>query len=336
MKFNSLLTASLVSLLVVFTACGPSTSNNNINKRIELEAIVSMMDHDLEVLEDEIINLRQFTESLFENKEEVLSKADRKKYVIQGVGANSGVGVDSTLSTLYIPKLGQDQKSVYELIYLTNPLDSLFKSIVEKHRVVSQVYFNSSVQLNRLYPPYDVYNMIEPDLDITAFNFYYEADEKNNPSKGLIWVDEIYIDPVGRGWMISLLNPVYHDNDLKMVLAFDITVNDIFESYLEKSNKELIVVDATGTVVAGKSKAIEVLSLPPLKNYTYKQTITSDSFRMEDFNLFKSKNIEVRKTASNIILAGERESVFDSEGEQIIVISEKLERLNWYILELVI
>lgn len=331
MKFNSLLTASL---LVVFIACSPTNSEKKLNNRIELEAIVSMMDHDLEVLEEEIIKLGQFTESLFENKEEVLSKADKKKYIINGVGANAGTEVDSNLSSLYIPKIGQDEQTVNELIYLTNPLDSLFKRIVGKNKVVSQVYFNSSAQLNRLYPPYDVYNMLEPDLDLTSFNFYYEGDEKNNPSRGLVWVDEIYIDPVGRGWMISLLNPVYHEDNLKMVLAFDITVNDIFESYIEKSTKELIVVDATGTVVAGKSKAIEVLSLPPLKNYTYKQTITSDSFRMEDFNLFKSKNIEVREIASNIILAGERQSVLNSEGEKIIVISQKLERLNWYILEL--
>lgn len=332
MKFNSLLTAFL---LVVFIACSPTNSEKKLNNRIELEAIVSMMDHDLEVLEDEIIKLGQFTESLFENKEEVLSKADKKKYIINGVGANAGIVVDSNLSSLYIPKIGQDEQTVNELIYLTNPLDSLFKKIIEKNKVVSQVYFNSSAQLNRLYPPYDVYNMLEPDLDLTSFNFYYEGDEKNNPSRGLVWVDEIYIDPVGRGWMISLLNPVYHEDNLKMVLAFDITVNDIFESYIEKSSKELIVVDATGTVVAGKSKAIEVLSLPPLKNYTYKQTITSDSFRMEDFNLFKSKNIEVREIASNIILAGDRQSVLDSGGEKIIVISQKLERLNWYILELI-
>lgn len=332
MKFNSLLTAFL---LVVFIACSPTNSEKKLNNRIELEAIVSMMDHDLEVLEDEIIKLGQFTESLFENKEEVLSKADKKKYIINGVGANAGIVVDSNLSSLYIPKIGQDEQTVNELIYLTNPLDSLFKKIIEKNKVVSQVYFNSPAQLNRLYPPYDVYNMLEPDLDLTSFNFYYEGDEKNNPSRGLVWVDEIYIDPVGRGWMISLLNPVYHEDNLKMVLAFDITVNDIFESYIEKSSKELIVVDATGTVVAGKSKAIEVLSLPPLKNYTYKQTITSDSFRMEDFNLFKSKNIEVREIASNIILAGDRQSVLDSGGEKIIVISQKLERLNWYILELI-
>lgn len=335
MKLKSLLATFISFLLWIFTSCGPSNSNDHSNKRMELEAIVSMMDHDLRILEDEITILRQFTENLFENKEEVLSKADRKKYVIKGIGANAGLEVDANLSSLYIPTVGQDEGKVKELIYLTNPLDSLFRKIVEKHKVVSQVYFNSSVQLNRLYPPYDVYNMLEPDLDVTSFNFYYKGDEKNNPSRTLVWVDEIYIDPVGRGWMISLLNPVYHDNDLKMVLAFDITVNDIFESYIENSNKEFIVVDATGTVVAGKSKAIEALSLPPLKNYTYKQTITSDSFRMEDFNLFKSKNIEVRKTASNIILAGVRESVLYSEGEKITVYSQKLDRLNWYILELV-
>ncbi|WP_373496311.1 Cache sensor protein [Aquiflexum sp.] len=320
--------------VVVVCSCNRTDSIESSQHWLELEAMASLMDYDLKELEDEIINLGKFTEELFEHKEEWISKADKSKYLIKGVAANAGSGADSSLSTLYIPELEQDLDMVMEMIYVTNPLDSIFKDIVRKRSVVSQVYFNSSAQLNRLYPPYDVYNMLEPDLDLTSFNFYYEADEAHNPSKSTVWVKDIYVDPVGRGWMISLLQPVYHENKLMMVMAFDITINNIVESYINKSNKILLIVDATGTVVAGKNKAIEALSLPPLKNHTYTQTITSDSYRVEDFNLFKSKSREVRKMASDIILAGEKKYTLGDDVEKMIIRAKRIERLNWFMLDL--
>jgi hypothetical protein len=321
-------------LLVSAFAC---TSNDLIDRPedwFELEATASLMGHDLEELEDEIISLGIFTEQLFENKEELISKADKSKYIFRGIAANSAPNADSLLSSLYLPEMDQNLDAVKEMIYITNPLDDVFREILQRKKVVSQVYFNSSAQMNRLYPPYDIYNMLEPGLDVTTFNFYYEADEIHNPSKGPVWVKEIYIDPVGRGWMISLLQPVYHENKLMLVLGFDITLNDIIETYINKSNKILLIVDSTGTVVAGKNKAIEAISLPPLKNHTYTQTITSDSFRVEDFNLFKSKSKEVRKMASDIILAGEKKYVMDNEGEKMIVRAKRIDRLNWFILDL--
>lgn len=328
-------TGYLISLLLVIAlSCNSSESVENSEHWFELDAMASLMDHDLRELEDEIISLGRFTESLFEHQEEGLSNADKSKYLIEGVAANAAPNADSSKSSLYIPEMGQDLDAVMEMIYITNPLDSLFRETLKNKKVVSQVYFNSPVQVNRLYPPYDVYNMLEPDLDLTSFNFYYEADEIHNPSKSTVWVKEIYIDPVGRGWMISLLQPVYHENKLIMVLGFDITVNDIIESYINKSNKILLIVDSTGTVVGGKNKAIEALSLPPLKNHTYTQTITSDSFRVEDFNLFKSKSRDVRKMASNIILAGENKYVLGDVGEKMIIRAKRIDRLNWFILDL--
>jgi hypothetical protein len=331
MKISSFV---LLFLLTSAFACNPHKAGDRSEHWFELESTASLMDHDLNELEDEIIKLGKFTEDLFEKKEDLIAKADKSKYRINGIAANAAPDPDSTLSSLYIPEMGQDMDAVMEMIYITNPLDDYFREIVKNKKVVSQVYFNSSAQINRLFPPYDIYNMLEPDLDLTSFNFYYEADEEHNPSRGPVWVKEIYIDPVGRGWMISLLQPVYHENKLMLVLAFDITLNDIIENYINKSNKILLIVDATGTVVAGKNKAIEAISLPPLKNHTYTQTITSDSFRVEDFNLFKSKSKEVRKMASDIILAGERNYILENQGEKMIVRAKRIDRLNWFLLDL--
>ncbi|MFD2033550.1 Cache sensor protein [Belliella marina] len=318
------------------SSCNKEKVNIIEDAPYELSAFISLIDRDFEILEEEIKKIEQLTLELFQNKEEVLSNGDKNKYDINGIFANTAPDEDPNLSTLYLPTSGTDKKAIEELILLTNPLDEVFRDVVEKHEVITQVYFNSPVQLNRLYPPYDVRNMLDSDLDLTSFNFYYEADEKNNPGKGLVWVEEIYIDPVGRGWVISLLNPIYFENELKMVLAFDISVNSILENYLNKSNRQLVIIDQTGTVVAGKPKAIEALSLPPLKNHTYLQTVTSDSFRPEEYNLFKSKSREVRKMISNFILSGGNSYLLTEGLDSFFVNVYNMERLDWMVLDVVV
>jgi C4-dicarboxylate-specific signal transduction histidine kinase len=144
----------------------------------------------------------------------------------------------------------------------------------------------------------------------------------------------MYIDPVGRGWMITLAHPVYVGEELKLVLGFDITLNDIIENYINKSKRELIIVDGKGTVVAGKAKAIEALALPSMKNYTYTQTITSDSYRKEEFNLFKSKDEDVRSIADRIINSNERRLWLSENKTKLKILSIKMEKLNWYVIEI--
>lgn len=317
----------------IFFSCSPSENKETETDFFEIKTFISLLEYDLGVLEDEIVRLGRSSEQLFDDKNRKLANADPNKYIITGVSANSEPGANPEKSSLFIPTISNNKEAVKELILLTNPLDEEFKRIVKELPVVSQVYFNSKYHLNRLYPPYDV-NLLEPDIDVTKFNFYYQGDEKNNPKRVPVWVDEIYIDPVGRGWMISLLNPVYAENELKMVLGFDITLNDIIENYINKTSSQLIIIDGTGTVVAGKAKAIEALSLPSLKNYTYTQTITSDSFRKEDFNLFKSKDKNVRVIADKIINSDEKILWLPEDKANLKILSQKMKKLDWYILEI--
>jgi len=322
-------------LLLMGLSCSQPEKSKSDEVVLELNTFISLIEYDFHALEEEIGLLGEFVNHLFENEKLILSKADKEKYRFIGGFSNVSPNSDPNLSTIYISELAKDKEAAMKLFYLTSSLDSVFKSIIEKYPVVSQVYFNCDLQLNRLYPPYDAFSMLEPDLDLTSFNFYYLADENHNPNRETVWVDEIYIDPVGNGWMISLLYPIYVGEDLKMVLAFDITLNDIIEAYLDKFDRNFVIIDSTGKLVAGKSKAIEALSLPPLKNHTYTQTITSDSFRIDDFNLFRSKNIEVRKLASQIILSNEDEYLLRDSGLEIKISASKMETLDWYVLDLV-
>ncbi|WP_228527489.1 Cache sensor protein [Pararhodonellum marinum] len=325
---------TLCSFCCFLFCCQSPGKEKAITDPIQVNAFVSLLEYDLESLEEEIQELAVFTESLFKEKEKWLAKADPDRFLIENNMANTAPNQDPEFSSIYISTLSTNPKAIRELVKFTHPLDEKFKAIVNDHDVVTQVYYNSVLQVNRLYPPYDVAAMLEPDLDLTSFNFFYQADEKNNPGRGSVWVDEIYIDPVGKGWMMSLLHPVYVEDKLEMVLGFDITVNDIIQFYLDKTTEQLVIIDGEGTLVAGKSKAIEALSLPPLKNHTYLQTITADSFRIEDFNLFKSKSQEVRKMASHFILSKGKYYLLDEGTEKIHITGRKMNKFNWYILDL--
>lgn len=316
-------------------ACSQVKKEKKEVSSMELNSFVNLLEYDLSNLEKEITALGDTVKYLFEHEERILSKADQSRYQFENGIANSMPDADSQRSTLYISQLAPSKEEALRLVLMTNPLDQIFKSIYEKYNVVSQVYFNSNRQLSRLYPPYEAIDGLEPDLDITSFNFYQEADEVKNPERKTSWVKEIYIDPAGRGWVASLIHPVYIGDDLIMVLGFDITVNDLIEFYLNNSSRNLVIIDPAGTVVAGKSKAIEALSLPPLKNHTYPQTITSDSYRPEDFNLFRSKSRAVRKIASSIILSKEKDLTLVDGMESFRIVVKKVDNLDWYVLDLI-
>lgn len=323
-------------LFMFVVSCDSKENKFSSETPLEIDAFITLIESDFELLEQEIKKVEDTIQGLFLNKKKVLSEANKLKYKLESTFSNAAPNADPNLSTLYFPTTGIDRKAVEELIYLTNPLDDVFKKILKDNDVITQVYFNSSIQLNRLYPPYDVRTMLDSDLDLTSFNFYYKADKKNNPNRALVWVEEIYIDPVGKGWVLSLLNPIYFNDQLEMVLAFDISINSILENYLAKTDRHLVIVDQAGTIVAGKANAIEALSMPPLKNHTYLQTITLDSFRPEEYNLFKSKSREVRKMISYLMLAGGSSYDLEDGLEIFKVKSYSMNRLNWLILDVAV
>ncbi|MDO9554828.1 Cache sensor protein [Rhodonellum sp.] len=324
----------LIVTQFIFFSCGFSSNNKEEFSHRDVDSFIALLEFDFKVLEDEIISLARETEQLYEHKEEIISKSKKNPLTIENGIANAAPNGDPKRSTLYISTMAKDKEGLEDLIFLTDSLDYNFREIVRRHQVVSQVYFNSHLQLNRLFPPFDPASLILPDLDITSFNFYYRADLTHNPDKGPVWLEEIYLDPAGKGWMISLLHPVYYQGELQMVLGFDITVNDILEFYLNRYSNQIVIIDEAGTVVAGKSKAIEALSLPPLINHTYIQTITSNNFRMEDFNLFKSKNKEVRKMATHIILTKGSDFLLKEGKESVDIRAKKMNLFNWYVLDL--
>ncbi len=323
-----------IILLSVSYACDTVTRTEELSHFELLDSIINRIEDNLIPLEKEIQDLAKFSSLLFEKRDSLIKAVDREKFIMDENDWFYNPNEEREASTVFISFQSDNMKKSREEVYVTEPMDQAFQNILSRNPMVAQVYYNSSSQFSRLYPPYDLVNTIDPEIDVTAFNFYYLADELRNPDKKHVWLEEIYVDPAGRGWILSLIHPVYHQDELKGVLGIDITLVDIMEYLLDRFEKNLVIMDSQGTVVAGTSKAIETLSLPPLKNHTYLQTITSDNFRKEDFNLFKSKSKDVRRMASKFLYEKENTYELEMGGLDYFAYCRQMNVLNWYLLDL--
>jgi len=323
-----------ILILLISPACQSDRKVELDSHFLLLDSVIHKVEADLKPLEEDMSQLAAYSSALFEKSDSLVPLVNEEKFLTDDNGFFYNAHDNGKESTVFISLLAENKNRSVREVFTTEWLDEAFREITETRPMVCQVYFNSSSNFSRLYPPYDLLNSIEQDVDVTAFNFYYLADEVRNPNRKSVWIEEVYIDPVGRGWILSLIHPVYHDNELKGVLGFDITLSDLMDSFLENYDKKLMLIDSQGTVVAGKAEAIEALSLPPLKNHAYIQTINSDSFRREDFNLFKSKSKEVRRMASKFLLEKENHHSFDMAGRLFQAYCRKMNIMDWYLLDI--
>jgi len=326
-----ILVLSLASIILF--ACTKSNKEERLADISKLETLVHEMEEELALLEVEIIELKDFHNTLLSNQENILQQSDPNKYAFKNGFSSNRPGGDSTLSSIGI--LGAEEnydKSLSE-IFLTNGLDSAFSRIYHKYDFVAQVYSNSSSEISRVFPAYDIEEFLSKDIDLKSFNFYYKGNSENNPSRGPVWIPDVYVDPVGRGWILSLIQPVYQGDSLFAVLGIDITVDEIISRYLEKGNENYLIVTKNGDIVAGNSESIELLSFPPLRNHVYMETIQEDNFRISDFNLFNSKNQEVREMAEKLLFEGKIHYFFKDVFSPYSAHKVSFELLDWILIE---
>lgn len=89
-------------------------------------------------------------------------------------------------------------------------------------------------------------------MDITTFNFYYEADAQHNPNRSVVWTDA-YTDPAGQGWMVSTIEPVYNGDFLEGVTGLDVTATTLVDQVLKMQipwSGYGILVSRTGAIMA--------------------------------------------------------------------------------------
>lgn len=319
-------------LICGLSACSPGERDTIVLETALNEAALKI-DNDFSRIRQEIVVLAGKIETLYlaENVEASLKKADRSKYHL----AENGVfykPVDDGKSAVFVSGYVPITDHIKDIVYFTEPVEDDLRGVTERFPEVIQAYYNDKNSYNRIYPFFDVLSQYEPHMNIPDFNFYYLADKEHNPQKGGVWVNEPYVDPAGRGWMISAIAPVYVGAEVEGVAGLDVTISTITDRYTTGLKNAFIILDGRGMLVSLNESLTGLLALPKLQEHAYLETIKQDTYRTDHFNLLNSKSKSVRKAMNEIYNGGKNKVQFSHGNDNITILAAKIKELSWYIM----
>jgi signal transduction histidine kinase len=172
-------------------------------------------------------------------------------------------------------------------------LDPLLRDVALANPLIVQAYLNTHDSLNRIWPWVDTASVFAPAMEIPEFNFYYEADARHNPARAVVWTDA-YVDPAGKGWLVSAIAPVYRKDFLEAVVGADVTIDRIVEDVLSQDvpwEGFLLLIGKSGTLLALPPQGERLFHLKELTQHRYLDAISADTFKPEAFNVYRRPDL---------------------------------------------
>jgi signal transduction histidine kinase len=242
------------------------------------------------------------------DSEYVPPAAERARYRIVPSGGLYTAFDNGTTASFYG---GNKRIGKYELdkVWKLAALDPYMMAEKDSNPLISSIYLYTYDSYNRIFPYVETTKQYSFDMIIPQYNFYYEADEKHNPERTVVWTDA-YIDPAGHGWMVSSIAPVWRGNKLEGVVGIDITLETIISSLL---NHELpwsgyaMLIDENGVILALPPAGEKDFGLDELTSHDYAETILEDTQKPGKFNINSRKDTRVLAEAMQAHKEGEVE-----------------------------
>lgn len=320
--------------IFLLAGCGNFSKNHIEKEKAELSKKAENINSDLLKIRNEVKWLAGEITGLYLKQDSILPLINKSKYQLALNGVLTKI-TDDGGSAVFVSGYYPINEEVKNVVYLTEPIDPVFKKIVNKYPEIVQVYYNDKSAVNRIYPYFDVLSQYEAKMDIPSFNFYFLADSIHNPERESVWVAEPYIDPAGRGWMISAIAPVYYKNKLAGVPGVDITVNTITDRYVHGDGQKMtMIIDSSATIVSAQEAIINLLAFPPLTDHKYIETIKQDTYRKGNYNLRLSREEFVRDLAHQTLDLQKKEFELSINGNTYTVISAIIPETKWCLLKI--
>lgn len=297
----------LAPLFILFAllaaGCAPRSTSSSAAVAEDARRLAERLDVDFGVIRAEVEALARAVTQVYAQRDQILPNINTANYTFAPNGAFHKT-VDDGGAALWVSAVEPITEDVRRVAYFTEAIDPALIDICQRLPAVSQAYFNDRHSLNRIYPWFDTIAQYPPRMNIPEFNFYYLADAKHNPARRGVWVDEPYVDPAGRGWMVSAIAPVYVEEKLEGVPGLDVTIATIVGRYFSDDDvRAVAVISRQGVLVAATERAIQHLEMPPLKDHKYLETVKLDTFKPDEYNVLRSTLRPVRAMAESVLAA---------------------------------
>ncbi len=289
-----LLLVELVLVAVYLTSHGWSQRKNVAALAdVARQELTRIADDESSVLEQRLGQVASLTDVLRRQAATALTapvprSRDRARLRRQANGALT-TWYDDGGSAVYWSTRTNPGREAFDRLEQLATLDPLLRNITLTSPLVVQAYVNTHDSLNRIWPWIDTASMFDPDMNIPDFNFYYEADARHNPSRAVVWTDA-YVDPAGKGWLVSAIAPVYRKDFLEAVVGADVTIDRIIADVLRQDvpwDGFLVLVGKSGTLLALPPQGEKLFHLKELTEHRYLDAIRADTFKPEAFNVYR-------------------------------------------------
>lgn len=330
------LTGAVLTCCILLCTCNNSNQKKFSDYSSILKQKADIISSDLLQLQAEIKKVVTYTESLYNNENISTPNSTAPKLFYNIEKETLYKVTDDGKSAIYATRLKKTDTEIYDIIRKTEPLDSAFKSIIEQHYpLAAQVYYLEKHSIIRMYPYSDLASQFRAGSDITSFNFYYSADKLHNKKKELVFISAPYADPAGRGWVNSLVAPVYNNSIMQGVIGIDITLRSITEKYFIPDTSEVILVDTSGSIIFCNKDISSILSLPKINGYKYLKPVEEDEYFPARFNVRKNRNKSIAHAFDEILIEGKTSSTCNVNSKKYTLLAECVPGFSWYLVKLI-
>lgn len=247
--------------------------------------------------------------------------------VLSQVGANGGSGV-------FYPGLASFEDPKFEKVLQTEGMDPYLEMAVTTNESVFQAYFNSFDTLNRVYPySSHVEKYVGTDIDVTDYQFYYLANSLYNTKRVPVWTD-VYLDPLGNGWVMSCIAPVYSGEKLQGVLGLDMRLETMLAESMKMSLEVpyvAVLLDQNGEIMAFDDPAKRIFKRD-LQQDEYGRVMSDqdidaifDESHYKEIIEFDALQEAIYDVEEDLLIADE----FGVQEDQEIIVSTKINQGKW-------
>ncbi len=187
--------------------------------------------------------------------------------------------------------------------------------------LVFNTYFISQDQFIRIFPK-DWALGVEPNHDFSQDIFYSIATPSANPNRRPVWTPPYY-DSIWKHWMTSIITPVYVENRFCGIIGHDVILDEIYNRILNTA----YFITGYGFIFDSSKHLIIHPNFKHKLPRDAEMGLTLGSTEIPDSPL-KNQLDQIIKSNKNSVPFHQME--FEENGTAYILVTQKLEILNWY------
>lgn len=240
-------------------------TKTEILRQVELEA--RNADLLFSTVTNRLTDIADYRASLEKQKDFFANGAywNSNERIFQLPGGQFG-NANTDTASVFIPSTIPITEEMLADINISIYLDFLGPDFLKNNPQTVAIYYISSSGYTVYYPNTNLAQNVLPDFDPRTESFYAIATPERNPDRLPRWTDP-YQDPAGAGEIVTLVAPVYSDDDKFLgALGADVQLSSIAElvSNIQLSPSDFaFVIDKNGFIIYMPEYGYEVFNMEP-------------------------------------------------------------------------